>query len=51
MTRRDKIGLGILVGLFVVFAALLAYTVKTFGPPRDVKDSVIIKQRVINLRK
>ncbi|MBN2308120.1 MAG: hypothetical protein JXR94_04070 [Candidatus Hydrogenedentes bacterium] len=51
MTTRDKIGLSILIALFVAFFVTLGYTFKTWGKPRPVERSVIIEQRVINLNK
>lgn len=51
MTQRDKIGLGVLIALFLFFFVLLLHTVNRFGPPKPVGESVIIKQRMINIEK
>jgi len=52
MTQRDKIGLGVLVVLFVLFAASLVWVLRaTRGPAHDPSESVFVKQRVINLNK
>ena len=51
MTQREKIGLGVLIALFLFFFVVLLHTVNRFGPPRPVEESVIIKQRIINIEK
>lgn len=52
LTRRDKLGLAILVGLLVALMGLIVYARwGTRKPSRDYSESVIVKQRVINLNK
>lgn len=52
MTRKDKIGLGFLICLFVVFAALLVATLRPISNTvRKPEDSVIVQQRIKNLQK
>lgn len=52
MSTGEKVGLGVLVGLFVLFGVILWATVER--PAHTVSDpseSVIIQQRIINLEK
>ena len=51
MTSRDKIGLAILIGLFVVLSVLLALTTNRWGGSHKPEDSIFIQQRMINLNK
>jgi len=51
MTRREKLGLLILITLFVVFLVLLAYTTRTWGPPRAPEDSFFVQKRIENLQR
>ncbi|NIA12971.1 MAG: hypothetical protein GWP08_02735 [Nitrospiraceae bacterium] len=53
MSSREKLGLGILIGLFVLFAVLLVFLLKgkSRGASRDLSESAIIQQRMINLKK
>ncbi|HOD50694.1 MAG TPA: hypothetical protein PLM14_11465 [Candidatus Hydrogenedentes bacterium] len=51
MTTRDKIGLGILIGLFVAFSVFLALTTRGWGGHHAPEDSIFVRQRVINLNK
>jgi len=52
LTFRDKVGLVILVLLFVVLFAVLWFTLKPYGPEsRSPEESVIIQQRMRNLEK
>ncbi len=52
MTTNEKIGLGVLVSLFVVFCAVLVWTFQPAGgEAKDVEDSIFVQQRVINLQK
>ncbi len=52
MTKRDKTGVFVLVLLFVIFCVvLLAIFKKPWGPTRTPAESVIVKQRIINLEK
>lgn len=51
MTRREKIGAGILVCLMSFFALLLVFTIKRpTGPTRGFSDNVLIQQRIKNLQ-
>jgi hypothetical protein len=50
MSRRDKLGLGILLTLFVIFCVLLAITIEPFGEPRDPEDSVFVQTRIKHLQ-
>ena len=52
MTKRDKIGLSIIVAFLLTMMGLLAWML--WGSPRtgrDFSDSAIVRQRIINLRK
>jgi hypothetical protein len=49
MSRRDKIGLTILLGLFATFFALLRWTVTPHGEPHSPEDSVFVKTRMKHL--
>jgi hypothetical protein len=52
MTQRDKFRLAILVGLMVALMGLVVYARwGTRKPSHDFSESVIVKQRVINLNK
>ena len=52
MTQREKIGLGVLVALFVLLASLLVWVLRGTGRPgHDPSESVFVKQRIINLNK
>jgi hypothetical protein len=52
MTRRDKVGLGVLIALFVLFAVLLVWTLRgTAKPGHAPEDSIFVRQRIINLNK
>lgn len=47
MSKRDKIGLGILIALMVAFCLVLIWTVKGFGgQARSPEDSVFVQQRI-----
>jgi predicted negative regulator of RcsB-dependent stress response len=52
MTRRDKIGLGIVIALLLVLLGVLVWTRwgerKTAHSP---SESFVVKQRIINLQK
>lgn len=49
---RKIIGIGILVVLFIIFIAILVYTIKPFSSNvKSFDKSLIIKQRIINLEK
>lgn len=52
MTQSDRNGLIIMVGLFVVLALLLIFSMKP--PPtssNSIENNAVIEQRIINLRK
>lgn len=52
MVRRDKVGLGVLVLLFVFFIGVLVWTLKgTSKPSHDFSESIFTKQRIVNLKK
>lgn len=52
MTRRDKVGLGVLIALFVFLIVTLVYTFRPFGnASRSPENSVFVEQRLINLHK
>ncbi len=52
MTKRDKVGLAVLTLLFVLFAALLAWTVRPVGSGSgDPAESFFVQQRIRNLEK
>ncbi len=52
MSRSDKIGLGVLVALMLLFAAILVWTIKPHeGATRSFQDNVFVEQRMINLQK
>jgi hypothetical protein len=52
MTRREKIGLVVIIGLFAVLILVVAWG---FSPGSQTthapEDSIFIRQRVINLQK
>lgn len=52
LSTRDKIGLGIIIGLMVLLLAIFTLTVQ---PPKGnatgPEDSVFVKQRMKNLQK
>ncbi len=50
MTKRDRIGLYVLVGLFSMFGLLLFFTVdRPTGTTRSIENNVIVEQRIKNL--
>lgn len=50
LTRRDKIGLAVLVLIFVVFGIILAVTTeRPSGPSRSFENNVIVERRLQNL--
>jgi hypothetical protein len=52
MTKRDKIGLAVLITLFVVFCVTLAVVLRDpAGDVRDPSESVFVRQRIINIEK
>ncbi len=52
MTKRDKIGLAILIGLLVLLCVVYIWTFqKVGGRPKDPSESIFVRQRIINLQK
>jgi hypothetical protein len=52
MSTKDKIGIAVLVALFALLAVLLYWTIQPpSGPVRRPEESVIIRQRIINIEK
>lgn len=50
LTRRDKIGLAILISIFVVLGIILAVTTdRPTGEVRGFENNVLIEQRMRNL--
>lgn len=50
MSKRDKVGLAILISLFVFFAVILVITIdRPKGPVYGWEDNVLIQQRMKNL--
>ena len=52
MTKKDKIGVVVLIGLFIILGIVLVWTFEPVGSARrGFDDNVIVKQRTINLNK
>jgi len=52
MTHKEKLGIGIIIGLFVIFGLLLWFTMEPpAGGSGSFENNVIIDQRVKNLNK
>lgn len=52
MTTRDKIGVAVLLGLFVAFCLILVWTIRPMGPSSHrPEDSPFVKMRMIHLEK
>lgn len=52
MTRRDKIGIGVIIALMALLGVVLVWTFRPMGTAnRSFEDSVIVQQRIINLQK
>lgn len=51
MTKQDKIGLVVLITLFVAFATILVFSWPRATETRKLEDNVIVQQRMINLEK
>jgi len=50
MTQQEKVGVGILIGLFAVLALTLYFTIqRPTGGTGSLENNVIIDQRVRNL--
>ena len=51
MTKRDRIGLYFLLGLFSIFGLLLYFTVdRPAGTGRSIENNIIVEMRVNNLK-
>ena len=51
LSKRDRIGLLVLVGIFCVFGILLFVTVdRPTGPSRGFQNNVVVEQRLKNLQ-
>ena len=51
MTRKDRIGLYVLMGLFAMFGLLLYFTVdRPSGTLRGIENNVIVEQRIKMLK-
>ena len=51
MTKRDRIGLYVLLGLFTMFGLMLFFTVdRPTGTQRSIENNVIVEQRMKNLK-
>lgn len=47
LTKRDKIGLVVLVAMFVFLFIAMWWTFRRpYGPTRDMSESVLVKQRM-----
>lgn len=51
MSRKDMIGVAIVVGLAVLFCLLLMWTIRPMGRPHRPEESPLVQQRLINLQK
>lgn len=52
MTSRDKVGIGILVGLLALLGTVLVWVFSPpSGPAKSMGESAIVKQRMINIQK
>jgi hypothetical protein len=59
LSKRDKIGLGVLVSLFVLFMIALYFTLRTPAPAypepdqqyRSPENSLVVQQRMRNIEK
>ena len=52
MSRRDKIGLALLVVTFVLFVIALAWTVRPYSDTvRSPEESIFVQQRMKNIEK
>lgn len=52
MDRRERIGLGVLVGLLAFLFVMLVWTLwGSWKPTHDFSESVFVKQRIVNLKK
>lgn len=52
LSKRDKIGLGVIIGLMVLLLTAFALTLRPpQGNAKGPEDSVFVKQRMKNLQK
>lgn len=52
MSRRDKVGLAVLIALFITFAVVLVVMMKPRGPAKyGFEDNIFVKQRIVNVQK
>ena len=52
MRRRDKIGIVVIVALFITLGVIYVVTVdRPEGPLRGFSDNVVVKQTIINQNK
>ena len=52
MDRRERIGLGVLIGLLAFLIGPLVWTLwGSWRPTHDFSESFFVKQRIINLKK
>lgn len=52
MTKQEKIGLGVIVLLFLLFVGILVVTVKPMSDTeRDFETNIFVEQRMKNLQK
>jgi hypothetical protein len=50
MGKRERIGVVVLIGLFLIFGLLLYFTVeRPEGPTRSIENNVLIEQRMKNI--
>lgn len=48
--KRERVGVAVLVGLFVALGILLYFTIdRPEGPSRSIENNVIIEQRMKNI--
>ncbi|MBX3177853.1 MAG: hypothetical protein KF886_10865 [Candidatus Hydrogenedentes bacterium] len=51
MSSKEKIGVAVIIGLFLVFGLILFLTIESPGGTGSFENNVIIDQRVRNLEK
>jgi len=51
MTKRDRIGVAILIALFVLLILTIVFISKPAGPAIRPEESVFVQQRIKNLEK
>lgn len=52
MTQKEKIGIGVIVGLFIAFGLVLYFTIpRPTGTPNSFESNVLIDQRIKNVEK